>query len=120
MQIFVRTLTGKTITVEVDESTEIAQVRAQVEAKTGVPSVEQRLTNAGRQLSDTIASSDRYDRLNWNSALRRLRRKSYAPRGGIVRKKRNIATISFYKISREDTLHLTTRLLGCKSCSTCK
>lgn len=58
MQVFVRTLTGKTMTVDVEQTDSIAKIKERITEKEGIPASEQRLIFAGKCLEDGRTVAD--------------------------------------------------------------
>ncbi len=58
MEIYVKTLTGKTITLAVKPGDTIAGIKQQIQDREGIPSDQQQLIFAGKQLEDDKTLTD--------------------------------------------------------------
>ncbi|KAF7103734.1 hypothetical protein CFC21_104693 [Triticum aestivum] len=123
MQIFVKTLTGKTITLEVESSDTIDNVKAKIQDKEGIPPDQQRLIFAGKQLIfvKTLTGKTITLEVESSDTIDNVKAKIQDKEGIPPDQQRLIfagkqledgRTLADYNIQKESTLHLVLRLRG--------
>ena len=113
MHIFVKTLTGKSLTLNVEPTSEISELNTQIESLMGVPSEEQILINNGKSLSGNLIDcglqeeSEVYLVVDIDGGKKKKKKKVVAKKKKKhVKKKVKLAVLKYYKVDGDKVVRL--------------
>merc|ERR1712004_181236 len=113
MGIFVKTLTGKSLELDVEPSSQIFEINNQIESSMGVPSEEQILINNGKNLSGSLIecgleeNSEVYMVVDVEGGKKKKKKKQVAKKKKKhVRRKVKLAVLKYYKVDGDKVVRL--------------
>ena len=113
MHIFVKTLTGKSLKLNVEPTCEISEINNQIESLMGVPSEEQILINNGNRLSGNLIDSGLteesqiYMVVDIDGGKKKKKKKVVAKKKKKhVHKKVKLAVLKYYKVDGDKVVRL--------------
>ncbi|KAK9459071.1 40S ribosomal protein S27a [Lipomyces oligophaga] len=126
MQIFVKTLSGQTISREVESSDNVSYVKSMIQETEGIPSVQQRLIFAGKQLEDSCTLSEYNIEkeatielvANLCGGAKKRKKKVYTTPKKIKHKHKKVklAVLKYYKVNSDGTVERTRRECPAETC----
>ena len=113
MHILVKTLTGKSLSLEVNPTSDIQDLNNQIESSMGVPSEEQILINNGKNLSGSLIecgleeNSEVYMVVDIEGGKKKKKKKQVAKKKKKhVRRKVKLAVLKYYKVDGDKVVRL--------------
>ena len=113
MHIFVKTLTGKSLSLNVEPTCEISEINNQIESLIGVPSEEQILINNGKTLSGNLIDSGLQEEsqiymvVDIDGGKKKKKKKVVAKKKKKhVHKKVKLAVLKYYKVDGDKVVRL--------------
>merc|ERR1712032_1013907 len=113
MHIFVKTLTGKSLSLNVEPTSEISEINNQIETLMGVPSEEQILINNGERLTGNLIDSGLteesqiYMVVDIEGGKKKKKKKVVAKKKKKhVHKKVKLAVLKYYKVDGDKVVRL--------------
>jgi small subunit ribosomal protein S27Ae len=113
MHIFVKTLTGKSLTLNVEPTCEISEINNQIETLMGVPSEEQILISNGERLTGNLIDSGLteeskiYMVVDIDGGKKKKKKKVVAKKKKKhVHKKVKLAVLKYYKVDGDKVVRL--------------
>ena len=113
MHILVKTLTGKSLTLNVEPNCEISEINSQIESSMGVPTEEQILISNGKSLSGNLIDSDLtegseiYMVVDIDGGKKKKKKKVVAKKKKKhVKKKVKLAVLKYYKVDGDKVVRL--------------
>ena len=113
MHIFVKTLTGKSLSLDVEPTCEISEINNQIEILMGVPSEEQILINNGKSLSGNLIDSGLQEEsqiylvVDIDGGKKKKKKKVVAKKKKKhVHKKVKLAVLKYYKVDGDKVVRL--------------
>ncbi|TYJ58480.1 hypothetical protein B9479_000687 [Cryptococcus floricola] len=126
MQIFVKTLPGKTLTRDVEATSTVASVKAMIANAEGVPAAEQRLIFSGVQMDDERALASygiqKESTINMVMSLcgggKKRKKKNYTTPKKIKHKRRKVkmAILKYYKVGSDGKIQRLRRECPAPTC----
>jgi small subunit ribosomal protein S27Ae len=113
MHILVKTLTGRTETINISSTSSIENIRNEIEVAFGIPSDEQKLILEGKSLNfGTVELKEEsciYLTVDIDGGKKKKKKKTKKPKRHHKKKKVNLAVVNYYKVEGGKVVRLRQR-----------